>query len=441
MRFLHFLASFALGTTAFAASHEQVLSTATLGPLDTLAVGASAVVEAFPDGHGGSSRVRFTRIDVYAPQARVLASGPDGIRELPPSRRVQLIGDGNGMRVHLAFDRGLRNVVGSGSSSAGNFDIRSQAAGVRVQPSEDALPPGVTPQLLGNDDGLPNPFAAAESPIVLGTAAVAVVPRTATVAVDVDRELLVNRFGGVATANQNAARDWIADLFGSMNVMYQRDLDVTLVQGTVILRTGTTPYSIAANTAANGTDLDNFGSYWQANHGGVTRAFAMLLSGQMTSGNNASGIAWINSYCRTQSSGGSYSVNKVFTNAGIPVDSSARLVGHELGHNFGAYHTHCSSATNGAGPASSNTIDRCFNAEGNGCYTGAVSCPGSGPGAPKGTVMSYCNQGAPAGAACGQSVAQFHPAHVTRLSSLIAANTPACLATGTDLIFKNGFER
>ena len=44
------------------------------------------------------------------------------------------------------------------------------------------------------------------------------------------------------------------------------------------------------------------------------RSFAMLLSGKSSSGNSASGIAWIDAYCETQSQGGSYSVNQVFTN-------------------------------------------------------------------------------------------------------------------------------
>ncbi len=447
MRILIFLVGLALGATVSASPSERLLSAAQLDQLDTLAVGDSAVVAAFPDGHGGHGRIRFTRIDVYAPESRVLVIGSDGTQELPPSQRVQLLGDGDGMRVHLAFDRGFRNVAGSGWSAAGSFDIRSQAASLLVQPSENALPPGVTPQVLGTDDGLPNPFAPAESPIVLDMAAVTMVPRTAIVAVDVDRELLVNRFGGVAAANQNAARDWIADLFGSMNVMYQRDLDLTLVQGTVILRTGTTPYSIAANTQANGSDLNNFGAYWMAHHASVPRAFAMLLSGQMSSGNNASGIAWINSYCQKGTTGngntyGSYSVTKVFTNPGISVESSARVVAHELGHNFGAAHTHCTSASTGAWPSSTGTIDTCHTGEdmtGGACYSGTTSCPTSGPGAPVGTLMSYCNM-----IHCGsggQNVMQLHPAQITTLSALIAANTPSCLTVATDLIFRNGFER
>jgi len=227
-----------------------------------------------------------------------------------------------------------------------------------------------------------------------------------------------------------------------MNVMYVRDLNVMLQQGTTIFRTGATPYTIALNAAANGTDLNNFGNYWQANHAAVDRDFTMLLSGQMTGGFSASGIAWINSYCNKNGNGGSYSVNKVFTSSQVGVDLSARIVGHELGHNFGAAHTHCTSAANGATwPVSSNTIDVCYKGEsGSGCYGGAVSCPTAGPGHPLGSLMSYCNTSAPNGAACGQNVLQFHPTQITTLMGYIASHTPACLSATADVIFKNGFD-
>lgn len=127
----------------------------------------------------------------------------------------------------------------------------------------------------------------------------------------------------------------------------------------------------------------------------------------------------------------------MFTNAQVGVSYSARVVGHELGHNFGAYHTHCTNASNGSAPTGTNTIDRCSNESG--CYSGATSCPSSGPGAPAGTIMSYCNS-----IGCGsqgQNVLQFHPTQVAVLSALIAQNTPGCIAPLADRVFVSGFER
>ena len=181
------------------------------------------VVDEFPDGSGNGHAVRFKRIDVYAPGARILAVGADGEREIPRSTRIELIGsdDSGATRVHLAFDPGFRNVVGSGSSASGTFAIgaRSDAGGSHlvVRPSAEALPAGVTPRVLGDDDGVPNPFAP-PAPLTLGLDTTAAAPRGAVVAIDVDHELLVTRFGGTAMANQTAATNWIADLFATMNV-------------------------------------------------------------------------------------------------------------------------------------------------------------------------------------------------------------------------------
>ena len=148
------------------------------------------------------------------------------------------------------------------------------------------------------------------------------------------------------------------------------------------------------------------------------------------------GIAWRNRYCQTQHNG-SYTSTGVHQ-LGIGVASSAFLVGHELGHNFGARHTHCANATNGSGNTGVNTIDQCFAGEsGLGCYAGVTSCPTSGPGAPAGTLMSYCHLRSPQ-CGSGDNVLQFHPTHVTLVRNRIAANTPSCVRS--EVIFTNGFQ-
>ncbi|MBN8728275.1 MAG: hypothetical protein J0H15_11330 [Xanthomonadales bacterium] len=443
MRWTFILLALLWSLPAGAARNPRVLAAAEVAQLASLPPRGSVTLSDFPDGQGYRTRIHFQRIEVHAADARVVVVAADGEHVLAPSARVQLIGsdDSGSVRVHLAFGPGFTEVAGSGSSPSGNFVLAADGNALRARPSEEALPHGVTLHEPATGDAIPHPFAPPVPLLPLGDATAAA-PVTARVAVDVDRELLVNRFGGTGSAGVTAANDWIADLFGTMNLMYQRDLAVTLQIGTVIMRTSGTPYAIKRDVAADRADLDSFGNYWEANHGNVPRAFAMLLSGQMTSGNSASGIAWLNSYCRKTSYGGSYSVNKVFTNPGVALDASARIVGHELGHNFGANHTHCSSAATGQGPVSTGTIDPCYKAE-PGCWNGPVSCPTAGPGAPRGTVMSYCHMAAPNGANCGANVQQFHPRHVALLSTYVAQNTPACLAPagGSAVIFRNGFER
>ncbi len=426
-------------TASMAAPGTATVTSASLERFAASPVGARLDIAEFPSGPAATTRVAFERIEVYAPGARIIEITPDGERDLPRSTRVHLYGEGaDGSRIVLSFDPELReSPSGSGSGPSGGFVLRGERVAqgwqLRALTPEDALPRGVKLDFgdgidsITHPDGEPGPFDHLATPP--STAAASTPARLATVAVDTDTQFVANRFSG----NTTQATAWIADLFAEMNVIYRRDLNVILVQGTTILRTGSDPYS-QTGSPASGAHLNEFGNYWAANYGSVSRSFAMLLSGVSPSPNSASGIAWVNSYCRTQGSGGSYSVNQIFTGSNIPVASSAFIVAHELGHNFGASHTHCSSASNGTAPVASGTIDQCYSGEG-GCFSGTTSCPSSGPGAPRGTLMSYCHIGSNN---CGQNVLQFHPTHVTQLLARVAANTPTCLRTET--IFTTGFQ-
>lgn len=206
-------------------------------------------------------------------------------------------------------------------------------------------------------------------------------------------------------------------------------------QGHTILRSGSDPY-LRKTFPPDSNVLNEFGSYWQNNYAHVPRAFAMLLSGATSSPNSAAGIAWLNTYCRKASYGGSYSINRVFTNPNISLASSLFIIAHELGHNLGVHHTHCTSAATGATGVSAGTIDQCY-ASGPGCYSGTTRCPSDTPDAPSGTLMSYCHI-----RNCGSNVLKFAPIQIDSVSALVAANTPSCLVpVGDAHIFRNGFER
>jgi hypothetical protein len=432
-----------LAHEATASDRQMLLGSATLSRLASTDTGIVVDVDDFPTGPGSSSVISFRRIEIYAPDARIVAIDSAGAREIPRSPRIHLLGyskDGL-IRIGLSFDPDLKTAPsGAGSGPDGAFELRSEQADdgwhLQAMPSEATLPPGVKPDYPVNEDSLSNPNSAPafldhlfESQTPFG------VLRNAVVAVDTDTTFMSKRF----TGNTTQATAWIADLFAQLNVMYQRDLDVNLQQGTTFLRVASDPYA-NTDTSATSAMLAEFGNYWQANYssggGAVNRAFAMLLSGNSNNPNGASGIAWVDAYCQTSGSGGSYSTNQIFTNSAIPVSFTASIVGHELGHNFGAAHTHCTNTSTGSFPTGTNTIDQC-STSGSGCYSGVTSCPVSGPGAPSGTIMSYCNQFT--GGACGQNVQQFHPTHITQLRNRIAANTPSCLST-SDAIFANGFD-
>ncbi len=237
-------------------------------------------------------------------------------------------------------------------------------------------------------------------------------PLEAVLAIDTDTELLSQKFSN----NTTAAANYVADLIAAMNVMYSRDLDVTLLQGTTYLRTGSDPYSQNSGGGASSSELSEFGNYWKSNYSSVDRALAAMLSGKSPSSNSASGIAWVGGLCSTNYG---YSFSKVFKSNYLSGD--AKLVGHELGHNFGSPHTHCYNPP----------IDQCYNQSG--CYSGATSCPSGGAG----TVMSYCHI-----TGCGSTL-DFHPSAVNLiLTNHVNPATGVCIfeaSGGGNQIFSDGF--
>ncbi|MGE5168308.1 MAG: M12 family metallo-peptidase, partial [Deltaproteobacteria bacterium] len=363
----------------------------------------------------------------------------------------------NSARVALAFNPDGSFASGNGSGPEGSFILSDNvdSAGTHkfsAQLEEATLPNGFSLDFhCGNDKEDLHATSAADLANQLKTvsgspqapAAVSHALRFATVAVDTDSAFMQNLFGN----NTTNANIWIAKMINSMNLTYERDLLVRLYLGTTILRTvpATDPYAAGGSNPitypADGTDLDNFGNYWAANEGSVSRAFAVLLSGlgPCSSGCSASGIAWINSYCQKPSSGGSYAVVEVFSQLSVDPNGvlAAGLYDHELGHNFGADHTHCTDITTGQWAVATNTIDTCYNGEaGSGCYGGATtSCPVGGVG----TIMSYCHI-----KGCGSNLTAFHTTQINAptwgLLARINAAPAACLNT-TDDIFWDSFEK
>src|SRR3954471_6355611 len=116
----------AASTGAFAA--PALLDRAKIDRLDHLAIGSHVVVDGFPDGFGGQSSLTFERIDVYARGARVIVVDANGEHELAKSKRMQLIGKNaaGDVRVSLAFDPGVVNVHGVGTSTSGTFVVSAE---------------------------------------------------------------------------------------------------------------------------------------------------------------------------------------------------------------------------------------------------------------------------------------------------------------------------
>lgn len=401
-----------------------------------VAAGASRVVADWPVAPGVHREVELTRFEVYAPDARVVKIEGRRVVELPRSRLAFFHGrlaDDEETRLIVTVDPETRTLEGLAVTAEGMRELRpSRAKGTAgsyvVAASEALTPDGEEPSWSCGQESHAATFdgiGSLSSPLEATTAKAITSLHTATIAVDTDNELMSAKFQN----NTTAATNYIANLIARMNIMYERDLLVRLVQGLTILRPSTTadPYTAGTSTIDG---LNQFTSHWSGGCfgacAGVSRALSMMLSGKASSANSAAGVAWVGSLCSTSYG---YSFTQVFKFAQDTSASDARIVGHELGHNFGSPHTHCYS------PA----IDGCYNGE-SGCYSGSTTCPApatyNGVTNVTGTVMSYCHLNG-----CGAKEV-FHPRTIDLVAPVIQNRVGQCVFPlgVSNAIFSNGFE-
>ncbi len=405
-----------------------------------------------------ASPTLFERIEVYAPDARIWVIDEHGKRQIPRSTArhyVAISGKPAAFTVDMESGAlsGLQMVDSQPHLLEGS--VRSDGAiAVQLGARTDRNQQGEAVDWacgggLEHDHELPSALqlASAARAAPPGTAKGAPATRQARIAVDTDTEIMSLKFSN----STSQANNYIASLFALMNGIFEAapgagGLDLRVVIGDVFLRVGSDPYSAVDGNA----QLNEFSEFWRVSQGAVQRAFAMLLSGKSSNPNSASGIAWVltsGNYCSSTGqvfpggTFGHYSATKVFRFPGSTAANDVSVIAHEVGHNLGAFHTHC-TATNGTGPTGTGTMDQCFSGESVGptaCYSGSVSCPGGNAG----TLMSYCHFSAGSGGPnCGPAMTLFHPGHVTNLTGRIATNFPGCITplAAMDPIFANGFE-
>jgi hypothetical protein len=443
-----------LAAVQVVAGAQREVDAATLKRLATLPQSERLTLDAFPAGPNRLEPIRFSRVSIYAKGAHVYAETANGRIDLPRSDRIYLRGysDDGSTRVALALNPDASFAHGSGSGPEGTFRLHATiGARTTTLAAQILKPPAGASIDIGLDDdqevALTDDLAAigaklANSPAMPTTSSHAL--RFAIVAIDTDTLFMSRLFAN----NTTDATNWIAGMFNTMNLMYERDLLVQLQIGDTTLRTNplADPYT-TLTTSASSADLDLFSGYWKTNEGSVPRTFAALLSGVIDSTAFSCGFrgrAWINQYCQkgtTQNTDvvGSYSVDNVCSSISIDPDGSfnALLLGHELGHNFGAYHTHCTNASSGV-PTASNFIDQCasgesvlYNNQVFACYSGATSCPAAGAG----TIMSYCNMNASGCVAGTQNLLQFNTVQASKLGEYVSAAPNGCLNTTDDIFF------
>jgi hypothetical protein len=376
-------------------------------------VGDAVTVADWPVAVGRREDVRLERYDIYAPEAVVYRVDADKLTPMPRSALVFLWGKAVGSDTHVLaiVDSEAGTVTGSAHSTSGASELRvAKSKGKHVVAATEAFLAGqhTSWNCAGSEevpgrpdlDDVPEP-ASPGGPL-----------HTATIGVDTDNELLNLKFGN----NTTAASNYIASLFASMNVIYERDLGVRLLVGTTFLRPSTVPDPYSATTTS-GT-LQEVLNYWSSTCGApcsAPRALAAILSGKSGSPNSAAGVAYVDVLCSVSNG---YSANYVFRIDYLAGDTM--LVGHEIGHNFGSSHTHCTPP--------SPVIDNCYNQQGGAnCYAGPTSCPAQSTynGVSfRGSIMSYCHI-TPSGCSAGPV---FHPRTVNeKLAGDIGAAVGICL--------------
>jgi hypothetical protein len=142
-----------------------------------------------------------------------------------------------------------------------------------------------------------------------------------------------------------AVENRIHNVINTMNVQYERDVEITHVITTIIVRTssGANPYTTNNPSAL----LDQFRNYWQSNHGNIQRDLAELFTGRNLDG-SVIGIAWLDAVCT------SFGYSVVQSDCCGSLACATDLSAHEMGHNWGADHCTCPTYTMNAGLTCSN---------------------------------------------------------------------------------------
>jgi Metallo-peptidase family M12/S-layer homology domain len=332
-------------------------------------------IPGFPVAPGALETLAVKRFEVATSDARVTVSGPDGEKSLPFPSIAHFAGTIEGQpdsSVYLALhsDALYAYVRASGAGQAyvgpiGSGDFVARSADSPL--NELALEPWTCAA-----DELPAALTATAEPSYPAPQAPLEGLKQAAVRVETDYEMYAKH------GSPEAVAAWVATLYGAINVVYERDLDLHLALAEVHVWSGgagSDPY-VSTNTR---TQLDEVGDWWHANRPMSTypRAIVHFFSGKAVSG----GIAWLDVLCRGDFNsggghwGGAYGVTQV--NGTYPLGNWDQFAtAHETGHNAGSHHTHCYV------PA----IDHCYGSE-PGCYSGTAENPGAG----NGTIMSYCH--------------------------------------------------
>ncbi len=364
--------------------------------------GAEAVrLEGVQLGPARTATLLLHRIDPFGAGARIVSAtrAADGTiveREIPrPAAQYwggTLEGDAQAAVMLSRSDAGtygfVRDESGTTIFSSGPAGSTGPIAAYLL----GDLPPGTIDWVPWTCDALPNPDG--DGGIDQQHGSLIEPCRQVKIAVETDDEFY-GLFSGAANAN-TAASAYVGTIYAGMREIYQRDVNAVPQASFVRLWTaGNDPWT-AGNTGGQLTELR---SYWLANMTGIQRNITQMLSGRGLGG----GIAWLNALCTPFGYSVCGNLSGYFpyplTN-GSAQNWDIIVTSHEMGHNFGAPHTHdyCPPA------------DSCAPSG----YFG--SCQSSQVCSSAGTIMSYCHL---CSGGTANILLNFHPLNIGSMSSFM----------------------
>lgn len=198
--------------------------------------------------------------------------------------------------------------------------------------------------------------------------------REALVAIETDR-FLWTRMG----KDEAKITRYLYTIFATVSWIYEREANVSFVIGDIIIHTDADPDPYTENANGDiGALLAEFSANWRANYGTIKRNLAVLFT--VPGKTDVGGIAYLATLCTTRG----FAACGIQTNSVLPTQGyqwDAFVTAHEVGHIFGAKHTHSCDW----GPP----LDSCVSTSGSipigdACWNGT-------PKPNKGSIMSYCH--------------------------------------------------
>jgi len=326
------------------------------------------VVTGFPLDEATRVDLVLERFEVFSPDARIVMASANGEVEMPRPDVVLLGGEVVGEPGSMVFlglsPHGTNGVI---QSSAGRYIISSGRFGTGASTviyNLDTLPEGAI-DFQGFECGLDQ--LVGFEPLDPGAGGVAGAfplecAEAALLAVETDWEFTNDLFEG----NTAASAAYASELIAAVSEIYLRDVGVTLLINNLRIWADANDLWTEPNAI---DQLYEFRDYYNANEQGIARHTAHFLSGRSLSG--AGGVAFLPGLCQGSWAyglsghlGGSFPYPLEDNH---PQNWDIVVVAHELGHNFGAPHTHSMNPP----------VDEC-------AYGGCAN-------ADQGTIMSYCH--------------------------------------------------